>query len=64
MEIDFDLWDDDFTDWKFHSMLCEMEANGKILEQWEMGAPVVDNRETAQKIETKTNENEKRNIIQ
>jgi hypothetical protein len=39
MEKDDDFWDDDFTDWAFHSMLCEMERNGKILEQWEMGAP-------------------------
>lgn len=50
---DDDLWDDDFTDWAFHSMLCEMERNGKILEQWEMGAPVVDDIENAQKTETK-----------
>lgn len=56
MEKDDDLWDDDFTDWAFHSMLCEMERNGTILEQWEMGAPVVDNRETAQKTKTKTKE--------
>lgn len=58
MNKDDDLWDDDFTDWKFHSLLCELEANGKILEQWEMGAPVVDNRETAQKTKTETKNNE------
>ncbi|NCD10195.1 MAG: hypothetical protein EOL98_12390 [Negativicutes bacterium] len=40
----------------FNDILFELERNGKILEQWEMGAPVVDNRETAQKTKTKTKE--------
>ncbi len=52
MEKDDDFFDDDFTDWKFHSLLCELEANGAILEQWETGAPVVDDIENAPKTET------------
>ncbi len=39
MEKDDDLWDDDFTDWKFHSLLCELERTGEIIKQWESGAP-------------------------
>jgi hypothetical protein len=40
MEKDDDFWDDDYTDWAFHSLLCELEANGEILKQWESGAPI------------------------
>lgn len=50
-EIDDDLWDDDFTDWKFHSMLFELEANGTILQQWENGEP--DEKEPKTETETK-----------
>lgn len=55
---DYNIWDDDFTDWKFHSLLCELERNGTILRQWEQSAP----NDNATK--TKTNENEKRETIQ
>ena len=48
---DDDLWDDDYTDWAFHSLLCELEANGEILKQWENGEP----DEIEPKTETKTN---------
>ncbi|HOO95969.1 MAG TPA: hypothetical protein PLH60_08635 [Proteiniphilum sp.] len=61
--MDDDFFDDDFDDdfepqKSFSDILFELERNGEILKQWEMGAPN-DNA-----TETKTNENEKRNIIQ
>jgi len=57
---DDDLWDDDFTDWKFHSLLCELERNGEILKQWEMGAP--NDNATETKTKNKENEKERRTI--
>ncbi len=53
MEKDDDLWDDDFTDWKFHSLLCELEANGEILKKWEQGEPIEKEPKTEQKPKTK-----------
>ena len=59
MNKDEDLWDDDFTDWAFHSMLCEMERTGEIIKQWEQGEPI----EKEPKTETKTMNDEKRKAI-
>ena len=51
---DDDYLGEDFTDWKFHSLLCELEANGEILKQWENGEP--DEKEPKTETETKNNE--------
>lgn len=54
--IDDDYIDDDFTDWAFHSLLCELEANGEILKKWEQGEPIEKEPKTEQKQKPKNYE--------
>lgn len=34
-EIDDDLWDDEFTDYTFHLLMCELERTEEKIRMWE-----------------------------